>query len=249
MSNELRVILTIAFLVIIAKVCSGCASDIHEIPVNDLEGSIEVPDGAAGDELAELGVEIATAHASIDAGELGDAELLVDAGELGDAEVLEDAGELGDAEVLVDSGELGDAEVLADAGELGDAELFVDSGELRDAEVLEDAGELGDAQVSNCDIAGSWHLTVLLDVLCFNSNEGFEITIDDQEAICPVSLSRDLSLTDSNLGTFEGVITFDLDLADNGQLNGTAQASGIVDNPTFGTMNCATQGTAIATKI
>lgn len=67
MPNELRVILTVGLVIVLVKLC-GCTSDIHEIPVNDLERST-VPDndnaGDVGDELAEL--EVAPAPSSIDA--------------------------------------------------------------------------------------------------------------------------------------------------------------------------------------
>lgn len=54
MPNELRVVLTVCLLVLIAKLC-GCTSDVHEIRINDLEDSAELD---AGD---------------VDAGELGEA--------------------------------------------------------------------------------------------------------------------------------------------------------------------------------
>jgi hypothetical protein len=137
-------------------------------------------------------------------------------------------------------GELGDAEVLPDAqGNAGD--------ELGDAEVLPDAqGDAGDGD--ECDIAGDWHLNATFSVLCFNSNTGFEVTISDQESTCPTVLGRELKLDDSNLGLYEGSITYELNLNESGQLVGTASASGTLTNSTFGTMQCDTDGTVIGIR-
>jgi hypothetical protein len=226
MSNDVKVVLTVLLLVCFAKLC-GCTAAVDSAPIDDL-------DVAAGDgELGKPDLEISNVRSKpVDDLEQSDQ---VDAGdgELGDAEVLPDAQD--------DAGdELGDAEVLPDAqGDAGD--------ELGDAEVLPDAqGDAGDGD--ECDIAGDWHLNATFSVLCFNSNTGFEVTISDQESTCPTVLGRELKLDDSNLGLYEGSITYELNLNESGQLVGTASASGTLTNSTFGTMQCDTDGTVIGIR-
>jgi hypothetical protein len=165
----------------------------------------------------------------------------------------------------IDSAPIDDLDGAAGDGELGKPDLEIsnvrlnpvddlerfaqgDAGdELGDAEVLPDAqGDAGDGD--ECDIAGDWHLNATFSVLCFNSNTGFELTISDQESTCPTVLGRELNLDDSNLGLYEGSITYELNLNESGQLVGTASASGTLTNSTFGTMQCDTDGTVIGIR-